>query len=60
MSTLRAFLSGRKSYLLGFGIVVVAGLYSQGYIDESEYLTLLGLLNGGGLASLRAGVKKSA
>ena len=50
-------LSGWKTYLVGAAMVVLSGLYAQGYITEGIYTGLLGLLNGLGFAALRAGVK---
>lgn len=51
-------LSGWKTYLFAAMMVITAGLYAQGYISETAYKALEGLLGGGGLAALRAGVAK--
>ena len=45
---------GYRTYLCAAGLVVMAGLHALGYISDSLYTTLLALLNGGGLAALRA------
>ena len=49
-------LSGYKSYLVAAAMVVLAGLHSQGYINDSLFVTLQGVLLGGGIAALRAAV----
>lgn len=51
-------LSGWKTYIAAAGLVVAGGLYQQGYIGEDTFRVLEALLLGGGLAALRAGVKK--
>ena len=53
-----SFLSGWKSYLISFAVVIVTGLHAQGYIGDAIYQTLLGLLAGGGLAAIRAAISK--
>ena len=52
-------LSGYKTYLIAAAIGVVSAAHQLGYLDAQLYGTLLGLLGGGGLATLRAGVTKS-
>ena len=52
-------LSGKKTYLVAVAIGLVSVAYALGWIDKETWLTLLGLLNGAGLAALRDGVKKS-
>jgi hypothetical protein len=51
-------LSGYKTYIIAGLIAVAAGAHYLGYIDNALYETVVGLLAGGGLASLRAGVAK--
>ncbi len=53
-----AFLSGYKTYLVAFGVAVVAGLHQLGYVNDSLQATLLTILGGGGLAALRAAFEK--
>jgi len=53
-----AALQGKKTYLIGAAMVVLAGLKAQGYIGEDVYKIVEGLLLGGGLMALRAGVGK--
>lgn len=53
------WLKGKKSYLIGFAMVIVAGLRHLGYIDESTFKIVEGLLLGGGIMSLRAGISKA-
>lgn len=52
-------LKGWKTYLISAAMVIVAGLHAQGYITDALYSTLQGILLGGGLAALRAGVSKA-
>ena len=52
------FLKGKKSYLLGFLMVLAAGLHAQGYINDSLYATLQSVLLGGGVMALRAAISK--
>ena len=49
---------GYKSYVIAALLVIVAGLHAQGYITDSLYTTLQGVLLGGGIATLRAGISK--
>jgi hypothetical protein len=55
-----AWLSGKKTYFISAGLVILSGLHAQGYLDDALYASLQGVLLGGGLASLRAGVTKSS
>lgn len=50
-------LRGYKTYGVAVLMIILSGLHAQGYVTESLYTTLQGLLLGGGLAALRAGVK---
>ena len=52
-------MKGYRTYLVAAVMVIVAGLHAQGYISDSLYTTLQGILLGGGLAALRAGVSAS-
>jgi hypothetical protein len=52
------WLSGKKTYLIAAAMVIVAGLHSQGFISAEVYKIVEGVLMGGGLAALRAGVGK--
>lgn len=51
-------LSGFKTYICALLMIVVGGLYQQGYIDETTFKSLEAIILGGGLAALRAGIKK--
>ena len=53
-----SWLSGKKTYLVAIAMIIVSGLWAQGYISETLYRLLEGVLLGGGLAALRAGVAK--
>ena len=53
------WLSGRKTYLVAALMGVLAMARTLGWLDEQSYQTVLGLLAGLGLGTLRAGVTKS-
>lgn len=48
------WLKGYRTYISAACLVIAAGLHALGYISDSVYETLQGLLLGGGLAALRA------
>lgn len=52
-------LQGYKTYLMAGLAGVVTVLKGLGYLDETTFQVLMGLLGAGGLATLRAGVTKS-
>ena len=52
------FISGYKSYLIGFLMIIVAGLHAQAYISAEIKDMLQGILLGGGIMALRAGISK--
>lgn len=52
-------MNGKKTYLMAGLIGVATMVRALGWIDDSVYQALLGLLGAGGLAALRAGVTKS-
>lgn len=52
------FLKGKKTYIIAGLIGVVTVAAALGYIGDETKITLIGLLGGGGLATLRAGVSK--
>ena len=51
-------LAGKKTYLSAFAIAILSVAHYVGWVDESAYLTALGLFGAGGLASLRSGCGK--
>ena len=51
-------LGGKKTYLTAILIAAITVAHQMGWIDDNTYKTLLALLGAGGLAALRAGVKK--
>jgi hypothetical protein len=53
------FLAGYKSYGIAALMVIVAGLHAQGYLNDGTKDLLQGLLLGGGIAALRAGIASS-
>ena len=50
---------GYKTYIIAAAIGIATALHSAGIIDNDLYLAILGFLNAGGLAALRAGVSKA-
>lgn len=50
------FAAGYRTYIVGAMMIVVSGLFYQGYISEGLFKTLEGILLGGGIAALRAGI----
>ena len=48
------FLAGKKTYIVAGLMALLSFAKSMDWIDETTYLTLLGLLNAGGFASLKA------
>jgi hypothetical protein len=53
------WLRGKKTYIVAAAMIVAAGLRHQQYINDDTFAILEGLLAGGGLATLRAGVSKA-
>lgn len=49
--------SGYNTYIVAALIGIVSTLHALGYITDEAFTTILGLLNGGGLLFLRAGMK---
>ena len=58
MGSMEKFLTGKKTYLVAAGMVLLAGLKQQGYISDEVFQILEAVLLGGGLAALRAGLGK--
>ena len=52
-------LSGKKTYIVAGLVGLATAIYHLGYITSDLYVAILGFLGAGGLASLRAGVKKT-
>jgi hypothetical protein len=52
------FLSGKKTYLLGLGALVVLAAYFLGYVDEAVANNILTVLGFGSIISLRAAISK--
>ena len=50
-------MTGWKTYAVAglMGVATVA--QAMGWIDQQTFVTIMGILNGGGFAALRAGVK---
>ena len=58
MSNLREMLKGKKTYALAFLGALLTFAHLMGWLDMGAYNQLMALLGFGGLAALRAGVKK--
>ena len=48
------FLKGKRTYLVALGISVVTGAHYLGWVNDSLFQAIMGVLVGGGLAALRA------
>lgn len=47
-------LRGYKTYLTAAGIALVSGAHYLGWVNDSLFQAIMGVLMGGGLAALRA------
>ena len=52
-------LDGKKTYIFAALIALATFAKTIGWIDDNTYQALMALFGAGGLAALRAGVKKS-
>lgn len=52
-------MSGKKTYIIAAFVALAVFAKTMGWIDQATFEILLGLFGAGGLATLRAGVKKS-
>ena len=52
-------LDGKKTYIMAALVALATFAKAMSWIDENTYQALLALFGAGGLAALRAGVKKS-
>ncbi len=50
-------MTGYKTYLIAAAMGLATVAQALGWIDNETWLTIMGRLNGGGIATLRAGVK---
>ena len=60
MAKIIEFFNGKKTYIMGTGMGVVAGLFAMGIIDKELSEILLTLLGGGAVLTLREAIGKSA
>ena len=60
LTDLYEWLRGKKTYIFAIAMILVAGLYQQGYITDTQFKTLETLLGGGTVIALRAGISKGA
>ncbi len=51
-------ISGKRTYIIAALIGVATAAHALNLINSEMWITLMGLLNGGGLAALRSGVNK--
>ena len=58
MKEIKKYLSGKKTYIVVAVGVIVNGLFSMGYIDESTVKTIDAVLVFVGLGTIRAGISK--
>ena len=52
-------MDGYKTYIVAGFIALAVFAKTMGWIEQATFEIILGLLGAGGLATLRAGVKKS-
>jgi hypothetical protein len=52
-----AWLSGYKTYILAICVVIVAAAHHFGWLDDKLFTTLIAVLVGGGMFTLRSAVK---
>lgn len=52
-------LKGKKTYLVALGVAGVTFAHTMGWIDNSTYTMLLGMLNSAGLMTLSAKVNRT-
>jgi len=43
----------RKSYIVAIGIAIATGLHAMGWITTDLFVSILGFLNGGAVATIR-------
>jgi len=53
-----AYLKGKRTYIVAVLVGVLSVLQYLGVLSSDVYVTLMGVLGAGGLASLRAGVNR--
>ena len=52
------WIRGHKTYIVAGIMAVLSFAKAIEWIDEEHYLSIMGFLNAGGFAALRAGVKR--
>lgn len=52
------WIRGHKTYIVAGLMAILSFAKAVEWLDEEAYLAIMGLLNAGGFAALRAGVKK--
>ena len=58
MDELNKALDGRKTYLISALMGLLTFVFGMGWIDQTTYLTAMGVLTPANLAALRSGVGK--
>ena len=52
------FLAGKKTYLVAFLFIVLAGLKGEGYIDTQTHEIIVGILAAAGIATVRHSISR--
>lgn len=53
-------MQGYRTHIIGGLMAVASVLFGMGFLDRDAYLTILGVLNGGGFMAMRAGIAHEA
>jgi len=59
MAKIKEFFDGKKTYIIGIGIGIVAALFAAGIITKELSEILLTMLGGGAVLTLREAIGKS-
>lgn len=59
MSKIINFLDGKKSYIIAIAMGVTTTLHVLGILNDTAYQTAMGILTGGGIASLKSAISKN-
>ncbi len=60
MTKIKEFFDGKKTYIMGAGMGIVAALFAMGIITKELSEILLTLLGGGAVLALRKAIGKSS
>ncbi len=59
MSKILTFLSGKKSYIIAIAMGAATTLHVLGILNDTAFQTTMGILAGGGVASLKSAITKT-